>query len=98
MGRRDRVADPYRLIGIRIHLGKKYYMLKLWGKPTLIILMGGGQIEQCDANISEKCLCSYHNNIALMEQISLFDTTLGKPQKSSFLEARPLIEGEDKNH
>ena len=32
----------------------------------------GWQIELCDANISEKCLCYHYNNIALIKRISLF--------------------------
>ena len=31
---------------------------------------------QCDAKNIEKCLCSHHNIIAFIKQISLFDTVL----------------------
>ena len=43
---------------------------------------GGGQIEPCDAKLSEKCLCFHHNNIALIKQISLFDIALDKYDKN----------------
>ena len=39
------------------------------GKLNLIIFGGGGQIEPCDTNISENCLCSHHNNNALLTLI-----------------------------
>ena len=40
------------------------------------ILGGGGQNTTCDRKFSEKCPCSYHNNTALIKQISLFDTAI----------------------
>ena len=37
------------------------------------------QIEPCERKISKKkCLCSHHNNTALIKQIFLFDTALGR--------------------
>ena len=34
---------------------------------TLLVLgVGGGHNESCDANISEKCLCSHHDNTAAL--------------------------------
>ena len=31
----------------------------------ILILLGGGQIEPCDAIIIKKCLCVHHNNMFL---------------------------------
>ena len=41
---------------------------------TLIVLEGEGQVETLDAKLSEKCLCSHHNNTASIKQISMCDT------------------------
>ena len=37
---------------------------------------GGGQLGPCHARHIEECLCSHHNNTALIKQLSLFDTAL----------------------
>ena len=46
---------------------KKSYINPNWG---------GGQVEPCDAEFSEKYPCSRNNNTALTKEISLSDTAL----------------------
>ena len=41
-------------------------------------------VIQCGANISEKCLCSHHNNTASIKQISMCDTALGHDKFLNF--------------
>ena len=57
-------------------------MIELFFPDTIIINtniitgVGGGQDRPCDAKFIEKYPCSHNNNIALIKQISLFDTAL----------------------
>ena len=39
---------------------------QMHGRPNFLSPIRG-QIEPCDANISKKCLCSHHNNTALIK-------------------------------
>ena len=52
------------------------YHISLYINIFILIMWGGGQLQPCDARICVKCLCSNHNNTALIKQLSLFDTAL----------------------
>ena len=41
---------------------------------------GRGQIESCDAKISEKCICSHHDETNVLTHISLFVTACQIPK------------------
>ena len=65
-------------------------MIELFFPDTIIINtniitgVGGGKIGHATRNLLKKYPCSHNNNIALIKQISLFDTALVMTNTSSF--------------
>ena len=57
---------------------EKWISIQLGITQPLLTLFewGGGEFSHATQKISEQCLCSHHNNTALIKQMFLFDTAL----------------------